>query len=188
VITSRTLKKSRISTVVRPLVILNYSTFLQKMSKNLNKMKPSREMINSFFESKKVAVAGVSRNPKKFSTVVFNEMKERGFDVYPVNPNVETLYGVTCYPTVSALPADVTRLVLVTSKKHTMGLLKDAVDRGMQHIWIQQMSETPEAIDYVKTQNLKIILKQCILMNLEPVKGFHKFHRTIYKIFGVLPK
>ena len=151
-------------------------------------MKPSKQLIRTFFDTKKIAVAGVSRDSKKFSNTVFRELKEKGFDVYPINPNVDTIQGVACYHSVSALPADVSSLLIVTPKLHTLELLKEAVSKGLRNIWIQQMSETPETIAYVKSQNLNLIMKQCILMYAEPVIGFHKFHRTIKKIFGLLPK
>ena len=150
-------------------------------------MKPTKKLIQAFFEPKKIAIAGVSRDSKKFSTVVFHELKKRGFDVYPVNPNVDSILGVTCYRSVSALPADVSSLLIVTPKPHTLDLLKEAVSKGFRNIWIQQMSETHETIAFVKSRDINLIMKQCILMHAEPVKGFHKFHRTINRIFGLLP-
>ena len=151
-------------------------------------MKPLKQQILAFFEKKKIAIAGVSRDPKKFSTLVFRELKEKGFDVYPINPNVDTIHGFTCYQSVSELPVDVASLLLVTPKAQTLDLLKEAVSKGFRNIWIQQMSETQDTIAYAKSQNLNLITKQCILMYAEPVKGFHKFHRTVKQIFGLLPK
>ena len=151
-------------------------------------MKASKQLIQTFLETKKIGIAGVSRDSKKFSTVIFRELKEKGFDVYPINPNVDTIYGVTCYQSVSALPSDVRSLLIVTPKLYTLDLLKEAVIKGFSNIWIQQMSETPEVIAYAKSQNLNLIMKQCILMHTEPVRGFHKFHRAINRIFGLLPK
>lgn len=151
-------------------------------------MKTTQKQINDFFGNKKIAVAGVSRDPKKFSTVAFNELKERGFDVYPVNPNVDSVNGVKCYSSVATLPADVGSLLIVTSKNQTLDVLKDAVSRSVPNIWIQQMSETPEVMAFIKTHKLTLITRQCVLMFAEPVKSFHKFHRTIKRLFGLLPK
>jgi uncharacterized protein len=151
-------------------------------------MKPTNEMIAAFFETKKIAVAGVSRNEKKFGAAVFTELKGKGFDVLPVNPHADEIYGVRCYPSIAALPNDINSLLLVTPKKSTLDMLKEAVAKGIKNIWIQQMSETPETIEFVKSFGSKIIMKQCVLMHAAPVKGFHKFHRNIYKFFGFLPK
>jgi uncharacterized protein len=151
-------------------------------------MKPTKQQIAEFLAVKTIAVAGVSRNEKKFGATAYKELKERGYRILPVNPNTPELYGETCYPSVGALPAEVTSLLIVTPKTQTLGVLKEAVGKGIRNIWIQQMSENAETIEYVKTLERKPVIKQCILMHAEPVKGFHKFHRTIYNFFGVLPK
>jgi uncharacterized protein len=151
-------------------------------------MRATKQMIQSFFEPKKIAVAGVSRSTKKFGGAVYKELTEKGFEVIPVNPNTDSLYGVTCFPSVSALPSGIESLLIVTSKKQTLEVLKEAVSKGIRNIWIQQMSETTDTVEYMQSNNLSVIMKECILMHSEPVSSIHKFHRTIKKIFGRLPK
>jgi uncharacterized protein len=145
-------------------------------------------MIQAFFETKKIAVAGVSRNEKKFGTAVFKELREKGYEVIPINPNTDTILGVPCYRSVAALPAGIDSILLATPKQQTMETLKEAVAKGIKNIWIQQFSETPETLAYVKASNLNPVMKQCVLMFAEPAKSFHKFHRSIKGFFGLLPK
>jgi hypothetical protein len=57
----------------------------------------SKKNIQDFLEPKKLAIAGVSRNPKKFGHAVFRELKKSGYSVYPINPNTDTLDGEKCY-------------------------------------------------------------------------------------------
>jgi uncharacterized protein len=151
-------------------------------------MKASRKAIELFLSSKKIAIAGVSRNPKKFGYTVFKELSQKGFDVYPINPNTNSLGGTPCFQSVSALPSNVKNLLIVTPKNQTTGLIREAVSNGISGIWIQQMSETPEAIQFAQENNVNLISKQCILMWAEPVKSFHRFHRNLKKLFGLLPK
>lgn len=150
-------------------------------------MKTTRKSIETFFASRKIAIAGVSRDPKKFGHSVFKELKEKGFDVYPVNPNTENINGTPCFHSVSALPLDVRSLLILTPKPQTMQLVKDAVEKGIDNIWIQQFSETKEVLEYLSGKPLNVITRECILMWVEPVKSVHKFHKTIRKIFGLLP-
>ena len=151
-------------------------------------MKASKAAIESFLSSKKIAIAGVSRNSRKFGYTVFKELSQKGFDVYPINPNTNSLGGTPCFQSVSALPSDVKNLLIVTPKDQTNGLIREAVSTGISGIWIQQMSETPEAIQFAEENKVNLISKQCILMWLEPVKSIHKFHRNLKKLFGMLPK
>jgi len=151
------------------------------------KNKAATISISAFLETRKLAIAGVSRDQKKFGFSVVRDLKERGYDLYLVNPNTDTLHGEPCFRNISQLPADVSHLLVLTPKTETLGVVEDAVDKGIQNIWIQQMSETPEAIDYAKNNQVNLIVKQCIFMFAMPVKGFHKFHRNMKKFFGMLP-
>jgi predicted CoA-binding protein len=151
-------------------------------------MKVTQKAIESFFASKKIAIAGVSRDSKKFGYSVFTTLSERGYDIYPINPNTQSLWGTPCFATVLDLPPDVKNLVVLTPKNETEKVVRDAVKKGISSIWIQQMSDTPEAIKLAESNNIQLISKECILMWANPVTSIHKFHKTIKKIFGLLPK
>ncbi len=150
-------------------------------------MKTSRKSIEQFLEGRKLAIAGVSRDPKKFGHVAYLDLKKKGFEIYPVNPETDIIEGQPCFHSVSALPGDVKNLLVITPKNNTLEVVKEAMDKGFDNIWIQQMSDTREALDYLKDKPVNLVSKQCILMWTEPVSGFHKFHKTLKKIFGPLP-
>ena len=76
----------------------------------------------------------------------------------------------------------------VTPKNQTRDIVAEAITKGIDNIWIQQMSDTPEAIDLTKNHPVNLITKECILMHLDPVTGIHKLHRSILKFFGKYPK
>jgi predicted CoA-binding protein len=144
--------------------------------------------IDRFFESKTLAIAGVSRNPKKFPNAVLAELAKKGFTVYPINPNTDEVAGVKCYRDVASLPAGVESLAIITKKDKTESLVDAAIARGIKNVWIQQMSETPAAIDKATKAGINLIYKKCLFMFSEPVSGMHKFHRSIKKLFGSLPQ
>ena len=76
----------------------------------------TKKDIEKFLEPKNLAIAGVSRNPKKFGHLVYEELEKRGYDVYPVNPPPLKLHGENCFRSVSDLPAGVDRLLILTPK------------------------------------------------------------------------
>jgi predicted CoA-binding protein len=151
-------------------------------------MKVTKASIDSFLATRKIAIAGVSRNPKKFGHVVFKTLLEKGFEVYPINPEVDSIAGTPCFRSVSALPLSVHSLVVITPKPQTRAVVAEAISKGIDNIWIQQMSNTPEALELVKSHPINLIAKECILMHTDPVSGIHKFHRSIMKLFGFYPK
>lgn len=149
--------------------------------------KNSLTTINDFLEPKKFALIGLSRDPKKFSRMVYKELTAKGFEILPVNPNMDDVDGVKCYHNVSDLPSDVKRALLMTPKASTAGAVENAVHNGITHIWIQQGAETKEALDSAKNSDIKLVSGACIMMHSDPA-GVHKFHGFLTKLFGAYPK
>ena len=147
----------------------------------------SISQINEFMASQPVAIAGVSRNPKKFGHIAFKELKEKGMKVVPVNPSATEILGEKVYPDVRSLPADIRGLIVLTKKEQTAEVVKQANEKGIRQIWIQQMADSREAIELLKDSGINYITGECILMHYKP-SGIHKFHRALNRFFGRFPK
>jgi len=146
------------------------------------------QAINDFLSVKDLAIAGVSRDRKKFGFMVFQELKKKGYNLYPVNPNADIIDDTKCYKSVSEIPANLTNLYIVTAKENTVQILRDAIEKGIRNVWIQQKSDTPEAINLAKEKGVNLIYGECIIMFLSPSESFHKFHRFIRRLFGGMPR
>jgi uncharacterized protein len=147
----------------------------------------SLKQINEFIDSQPIALVGASRNPKKFGYAAFKELKEKGMNIIPVNPHAEEIMGVKAYPNVKMLPPEVQSLLIFTKKDQTASVVREARERGIKQIWIQQMADSKEALDELKNSDIKFIKGECILMHYKP-HSVHKFHRNLRKLFGRLPK
>ena len=143
--------------------------------------------IEEFIASEPIAMVGVSRDPKKFGNTAFRELKEKGMNIIPVNPYTEEINGIKVYHDLISLPAGVRGLILVTPKAATAAVVKEAKEAGYKQIWIQQSSDTKEAVAELQGTDINYITGQCILMHYKP-HSFHKFHRRIKLFFGRFPK
>ncbi len=144
--------------------------------------------IQKFLQPRKMAIAGASRNAKKFGGVVLKELLDKGFELYPVNPYAEEIQGIKCYKSIDELPGDVEHLIILTPKEETDSVVEAAIKKGIKMVWIQQKSDTPEAVRILEEKGIPVIHKKCILMFAPPVKGFHGFHGFLAKTFGSYPK
>ncbi len=145
-------------------------------------------IIEQFMAQKHLAVAGVSRNEKKFGSIVFHHLKKGGYAVYPVNPGMDQYHGERCYHDIKDLPAEVTALITVTNPEVTVGLVRDAAEKGIRMVWLQQGSESAENIALAEAEGLMLVKNKCIMMFAEPVTSIHSFHRFLMKLFGKYPK
>jgi uncharacterized protein len=147
----------------------------------------SLKQIEEFLSNTPIAMAGVSRNPKKFGHAAFKELREKGLELIPVNPVAEEVLGVKAYKDIASIPSPVNGVLIMTKKDQTAIVVRDAKARGIKNIWIQQMADSKEAMKELEGSDINYVTGECILMHYKP-HSVHKFHKAIRKIFGVFPK
>ena len=145
------------------------------------------KQIDEFLDSQPIALVGVSRNPKKFGYAAFKELKEKGMKIIPVNPSGDEILGEKSFSSIKQLPADVRGIIVLTRKDQTASVVRDAKEKGIKQIWIQQMSDNKEALSELNGTDINYITGECILMHYKP-HSIHKFHRSLKKFFGRFPK
>jgi uncharacterized protein len=145
-----------------------------------------KEIIDDFLSSERIAVAGVSRDKKKFGNIVFKDLKRKGYNVVPVNPNVDDIEGTKCYSSLDDIPGEIQAVISVTSPDKTLTMLKDLKRKDIRDFWMIKGSESIEAVEFCNKAGINAVAGECILMFAQP-EGFHKFHRFINKVFGKLP-
>lgn len=147
----------------------------------------TQQQINRFVYGKTIAIVGASRNQKSFSAQVAKHLKELNYKLWFVNPNYETDEPQNQkVQSIKRLPADIKHVLVLTPAIETEAIVKQAIEKGIDNIWIQQQSETAAAIELALTSHVNLIHHQCIFMFTQPT-GIHKFHYTIKKVFGSLP-
>jgi len=147
----------------------------------------SLKQIEEFIASEPVAMVGVSRNPKKFGFTAFRELKEKGMNIIPVNPYASEIHQSKVYPDIKSLPDEVKSVIIMTQKSQTPGIIREAREKGIKHIWIQQMADSKEALNELQCTDINYITGLCILMFYKP-HGIHKFHAALKKFFRSYPK
>ena len=78
-------------------------------------MPPIKEAATEFLSHKRIAVTGVSRNPGSHAAnVVYTRLRERGYQVFAVNPNADKVEGDRAYHTLQSIPGGVEAVVIGT--------------------------------------------------------------------------
>ena len=146
-----------------------------------------RETIDAFLSQKKIAVIGVSRDSRQFVNQAYRLLKKKGYGVYPVNPFAQQVEGDRCFPSVQSLPEKVEGVLVMLPPDKTMQVLPEIADTGITHVWLQQQTESPQAIQFCIDHRMNFVYGECIMMFLEPLGFPHRLHRWGKKIFGKLP-
>ena len=147
----------------------------------------SKAAVEDFLSQKTLAIVGVSRNPQKFGNLAYRELKTKGYKLYPIHPEAATLEGDPAYKDFASLPEKVGGVVVVVPPAQTEKVVRAASQAGIQRVWMQQGSESEDAVQFCKEHGVAEVHGECIMM-YGVGTGLHGFHGTIWKLIGKAPK
>ncbi len=151
------------------------------------------EAASAFLAKRRVAVTGVSRNAKGHgSNIVFQRLRDRGYDVFAVNPNAEEVEGARCYPDLRSIPGGLDAVVIATRPEHAEATMRECAELGIKHVWMHRAfgggSVSAEAAAYGRAQGIEVIDGGCPLM-FDPTADFgHKLMRLMCTLNGNVPR
>ena len=146
-----------------------------------------------FLASERIAVTGVSRTPKDHgSNVVYKRLRERGYDVFAVNPNADEVEGDRCYQDLRSIEGGVDAVVIATRPELAEGTMRECADLGIEHVWMHRGpgagSVSAAAADYGREHGIAVIDGGCPCM-FDPTADFgHKAMRVVLTLTGGVPK
>ena len=105
---------------------------------SISKAKPNKEHMEKFFTPKTVALVGASSTPGKIGNSILDSLVNYDFKgkVYPINPKAGKIFGLKCYPTVSAVPGNVDLVVISVDLSITPPVLEDCAKKGVHSVVI----------------------------------------------------
>jgi predicted CoA-binding protein len=148
-------------------------------------MQSVKEAATAFLANKRVAVTGVSRTPKTHgSNNVYRRLKDRGYEVFAVNPNADTVEGDPSYQDLKSIPGGVEAVVIGTRPEIAEKTMRECAELGIKQVWMHRGpgagSVSNAATDYGRQQGITVIDGGCPLM-FDPTADFgHKIMRRIY--------
>ena len=123
------------------------------------------KLIENFLEMRNIfAVVGASRDHKKYGHQVYRDLRNSGYNVYPVNQKADEILGDKWYPNLEALPERPQVVDLVVLPKVTDQIVKDCKTLGIWKVWMQPRSESETAINYCKENNIEVVYGVCVMI------------------------
>jgi predicted CoA-binding protein len=148
----------------------------------------TRAEVADFLAQRTLALVGMSRGGKKFGNTVHRDLTAKGYTVLPVHPDATEIGGTRCWPSLLGLPEPVGGVVIVVPPAETERVVADAERAGIRRVWMQQGSESPQAIRFCAEHGIGVVHGECILMFAEPAGFVHRAHRWVQGILGKLPR
>ncbi len=123
---------------------------------------------------------------------MYVRLRERGYDVFAVNPNADEVEGDVCYPGLDAIPGGVEAVVIATRPEVAVDVVRDCVDLGIEYVWMHRGigagSVSKQATRLGRDAGITVIDGGCPLM-YDPVSdGGHRTMRRVLSLVGRIPR
>ncbi len=144
-----------------------------------------------FLAHKRVAVTGVSRTADGHGgNVVYQRFRERGYQVFAVNPNADEVEGDRCYHDLSSIPGGVEAVVIGTRPEYAEATMRECV--ALQHVWMHRAfgsgSVSRPAAEYGRQHGISVIDGGCPCMFDPTADPGHKAMRFVCTLAGTVPR
>lgn len=146
-----------------------------------------------FLTHKRVAVTGVSREPGSHgSNVVYRRLRDRGYEVFAVNPNADQVEGDPAYHDLRSIPGGVEAVVIGTRPENAEATMRECADLGIKHVWMHRGpgagSVSVEATKYGREHDIAVIDGGCPCMFGPTADAGHRAMRFVFTLSGNVPK
>lgn len=144
-------------------------------------MSKLREPVAAFLRGKRIAVGGVSRQANQAANAGYRELRDCGYEVFPVNPNASKVEGARCYPDLGSVPGSIDGVVVATHPEISATVARQCAEQGIGRIWFHRSlgegSLSDAAIRECEARGIDAIAGGCPLMSCEPVDLGHRCMR-----------
>ncbi len=156
-------------------------------------MQSISDVADEFLSHKRVAVTGVSRTPASHGgNVVYKRLRDRGYQVFAVNPNAESVEGDPAYHDLKSIPGGVDVVIIATRPDQVEGTMRECAELGISRVWMHRLfgagSCSPEAAQIGRQEGITVIEGGCPLMFGPTADGGHKVLKTFGTWMGKVPR
>ncbi|HEY7725619.1 MAG TPA: CoA-binding protein [Anaeromyxobacteraceae bacterium] len=143
-------------------------------------MSRMRERAREILAGGRIALVGVSSDPRSFSRAVLRELLKRGHDVAPVSTSAAEAEGRACAPRVQDLSPPPSGAIVMTPPARTADAVRDCLAAGVRRIWLHRGAgpgaASPEAIAVCRDAGVEPVTDLCPFMALPRAGWFHRLH------------
>ena len=119
-------------------------------------------VIKSVLSKKRIAVVGMSAKESRASYSIGLYLKQKGYDVIPVNPRETEILGMTCYPSLLDISESIDVVNVFRESSAVPKIAEESVKIGAEYLWLQLGVISAEGVSIAAQGGIKCIVDRCI--------------------------
>lgn len=111
-----------------------------------------------------IAIVGLSDSPDRSSHGVAGYLKDIGYHIIPVNPNITAWNGIPAVASLKEIEEPVDIVDIFRRPEHVPAIVDQAIEIGARAVWMQQGISHPEAARKAEAAGLTVVQDRCIAL------------------------
>jgi predicted CoA-binding protein len=150
-----------------------------------------RAAAEEFLSQRRIAVAGVSRDPKQPANLIYRRLRENDYEVFAVNPNAQELENERSFANVGEIPGGVDGVVIVTPAERSADVVADCARAGIARVWLHRGigpgSTSADAVALARQHGLSVIAGGCPNMFGRTADAGHRCMAAMLRLTRKIP-
>ena len=118
---------------------------------------PKQEDVKKFWMKRDLALFGLSRDPKKVSRQVYDLLVRKGYNIYPINPNAESIDSIVSYKSLDEIEQTLDGAVIITNPKISLEVVKKCHQKNINDLWFQLDTMDEKVKAFLKEKGMNYI-------------------------------
>lgn len=115
---------------------------------------------------KTIAVVGLSDKSERPSNQVAKYLMNLGLMIIPVNPNIESVFGLKSYPSISDIPKEIKIDIVDIFRKESevLSIIQEVIKTGQKPVmWLQEGFFDQQSKILAQQNNLELVEGMCLM-------------------------
>jgi len=123
----------------------------------------SEDTIRAILEYDTVAVVGCSTTPGKAAHDIPKYLIDHGYEVIPVNPFADEIFGRTAYDSLTDVPDEIDIVDVFRPSEEVAGIVDEVLERNdVKALWLQLDIRDDDSVARAREAGLKAVQDRCI--------------------------
>lgn len=118
---------------------------------------------NFFQKIKNIAIVGLSDNPERPSYDVGKYLMDKGFKIFPVNPNIDNFLGLKSYKSLSEIKEKIDVVDIFRKSEFIGPIVDEAIKLNIKNIWMQEGVSDDTSAQKARAAGLTVVMNMCMM-------------------------
>ena len=112
----------------------------------------------ALFNTRTIAVVGISDKSWRASHYVAEYLQEQGYRIIPVNPSLDEVLGERAYPSLRSVPEPVDMVDIFRRPEFVGAIVDEAIEIGAKYVWMQDGVVDEEAAVRARAAGIPVVM------------------------------